>query len=803
MIQSSRFVLGEIATAILFVAVAPRAATAGESALAVTEGARGTTLALKGMMPFHATANIVVDPYTLAIPRTSGVAIVWNEVSAAGDVQHFYAVSRDGRSTPRVFPTSYILKLRYAEFDPAVDTPIVPASLRADSANTLHIVQFVTQPLPAFQAFLRKIGASIHTPLVNNALIVGMESRLAEIVARLPFVRWVGPFHPAYKLDEAILDAFEAGRLESEMHTFSIQASVRGIAAQRQIANRIVALGGSVLNMNPDGFRMTVTITLAQVIELAHMDQTFFIDPWGPGETDTGAVRLLGGAVPILSNAGITGQGVRGEIFDLGVDPEHPEWNGQPPLVHGPAGAPSTHGTSVYGIIFSTGVVQPSSTGLCPDREQGIACYFLNSTQFGGSLPRHQLNREATDPNDIYRSVFQTSAVGSPRTRNYTTITAETDDYLFLYDYLSCQSMSNANLTPDTRPQAWAKNIVAVGGILHQGTIGRDDDRSAGSTGPAADGRIKPDLAHVYDGVYTTTSGGGYTVFAGSSAATPATAGYFGLLFQMWHEGVFAGFGGGTSVFDSRCKSTTAKALMINTAYRYDWNVSGPNSNMWRDRQGWGMAHGGRLYLAAENLFIVDETDLLEPLGVNTYYINVERSDEEFRATMVYIDPAGNPASTVHRINDLTLKVTTPGNVVYWGNHGLRDTNYSTPGGNPSTVDTTENVFIENPAVGRWTVEILGDEIVQDSHLETPAIDADYALVIFAGRVSLKGDLNCDGAFNGADIDAFFLALGDPAAYATRFPNCDPLRGDMNGDGQLDSGDIDAFFVCLGGGGCP
>lgn len=65
------------------------------------------------------------------------------------------------------------------------------------------------------------------------------------------------------------------------------------------------------------------------------------------------------------------------------------------------------------------------------------------------------------------------------------------------------------------------------------------------------------------------------------------------------------------------------------------------------------------------------------------------------------------------------------------------------------------------------------------------------------------GDMNCDGRLDGGDIDPFFLALGDPAAYLERFPNCDPLNGDMNGDGRLDGGDIDLFFLCLGGGGCP
>ena len=64
------------------------------------------------------------------------------------------------------------------------------------------------------------------------------------------------------------------------------------------------------------------------------------------------------------------------------------------------------------------------------------------------------------------------------------------------------------------------------------------------------------------------------------------------------------------------------------------------------------------------------------------------------------------------------------------------------------------------------------------------------------------GDLNCDGAFNGDDIDLFFLALGDPAEYVARLPHCDVMLADMNGNGRLDGGDIDPFFACLGGN-CP
>ncbi|MCP5119583.1 MAG: hypothetical protein GY953_52965, partial [bacterium] len=91
-------------------------------------------------------------------------------------------------------------------------------------------------------------------------------------------------------------------------------------------------------------------------------------------------------------------------------------------------------------------------------------------------------------------------------------------------------------------------------------------------------------------------------------------------------------------------------------------------------------------------------------------------------------------------------------------------------------------------------------------------VDMDGELRVWNGRVDMGadefgsfvfGDLNCDGAFNGGDIDPFFLALGDPAAYGVQFPNCDFMLADMNGDGAVNGADIDVFFECLGGGGCP
>jgi hypothetical protein len=110
----------------------------------------------------------------------------------------------------------------------------------------------------------------------------------------------------------------------------------------------------------------------------------------------------------------------------------------------------------------------------------------------------------------------------------------------------------------------------------------------------------------------------------------------------------------------------------------------------------------------------------------------VNAGSPELKVVMVYSDPPGNPAVPLqHRINDLTLKVTSPSGTVYWGNRGLYDGVWSITGGGPDTKNTEECVFVQNPGAGQWAIEVQGNEIIQDSHQETPGvIDADYALVV-------------------------------------------------------------------------
>jgi len=671
---------------------------------------------------------------------------LWDEPNASGGLQSFYEISgTDGRTVSRARRTNHRVELAAGSFDPLTDGPLdAVRELSARPDNRLFLVQLVAPAVAELQEGIREEGGTIHRYYTEHTLLVEMDPAIRPTIEALPYVRWVGAYEPAFRVESVLRDAL-AGEGETLGEArYSIMTLRRGLTAKQAVKAQIEALGGRIEVMTPEGFRMEATLSQNALLELVHDNRVHWVDRWpGPMELDMDIVREVGGADYVEIEGGFTGQGVRGEIFDTELRETHQEWLSTP-IIHNPDGngaGGGPHGTSCTSNVFAQGI-NAAARGVIPD---GQIIFFRadEAAVFGGTESRHTIAAELMDPAGPYRAVFQTSSVGSPRTFFYTSISADTDDALFLNQVLHTQSQSNAG-NQDSRPQAWAKNIVSVGGFRHQGTADRSDDAWSftGSIGPADDDRIKPDLAFFYDSILSAHNGNdsAYTSFGGTSSATPQTAGYFGLLFQMWHEGEWAGHGGAATVFDSRPKMITAKALMVNHAHRYDWNSGGANADLDRFKQGWGTADAANLYDDAGATAVIDETEVLQQGGTYTRNLMVEAGTEELRATMSYVDPMGTPGAKVHRINDVTLKVTSPTAVVYWGNNGLTATNESTSGGVSNTIDTVENVFITNPEAGDWTIEVIADEVVQDAHLETGEVDVDFALVVFPDTTNIFSD---------------------------------------------------------------
>jgi serine protease AprX len=665
--------------------------------------------------------------------------------------QRWVSISKDDGETwsePRAMIDA--IPLAAGVIVPGESIPAVPKGLEAGDGNRVFLVQFETQSLAEWRRQLRALGVEVLTYVPHNSHLVRMDQADVSTVEALPFVRWVGAFEPSYRAAPALLG--DLRNPDVLTRRFRLQTFVSGPVEKASLATEIQAVGGQVVLANPEGYIVEAMLTDSQALALLSSNHLQWIEEWSAPEEDMDNGRIVAGADYVAATpAGYDGTGVRAEVCDGGVDTDHPDFINPVP-VHGAVNSAGTsHGTCTYGINFGNGSGSAAATGMVPQAYGYFAYYNALSN-------RYTHTAELVDPALEYKCVYQSNSWGDSQTvLIYNSTSAAMDDIIWTSDIIIFQSQSNTG-SQLSRAQAWAKNIVSVGGAYHSNNTNSDDDRWNGgaSVGPAADGRIKPDLTFFYDAIYTTDADpGGYTSspynagFGGTSGATPMVAGTSGLFFQMWADNVW------------RPHFTTMKALLINNAEQYDWTAGGPNADLTRVRQGWGRPNAQNAYDRAPMTAVVDETSVLQELEKDTYTATVPAAQDALKITMVYADRAGVPGTTPHRINDVTLKVTAPDSTVYWGNNGLTDGLWSTPGGAADTINTVENVFIQNPAEGVWTIEVEAVEVNMDVHIETPEDDQDYALVVY-------GVTNFFGGFGSIFGDGF--ESGDTGAWAQTAP---------------------------------
>ena len=189
-----------------------------------------------------------------------------------------------------------------------------------------------------------------------------------------------------------------------------------------------------------------------------------------------------------------------------------------------------------------------------------------------------------------------------------------------------------------------------------------------------------------------------YATFAGTSGSTPLVSGAAGLLMQLWHEQAWANHGGGATPFDSRPHSATLRALVANTAFRYPLTQGG----FTRGCQGWGMPDLQRAHIDSANTWVVNEQHLLGPLQTNKYTISIGLLPE-LRATLVYRDPMGNPAATLARVNDLSLRVSAPGGAVQAGDPDSQEAH------GPRRVELPQQLERDLQELQRATIGLRGE----------------------------------------------------------------------------------------------
>lgn len=208
--------------------------------------------------------------------------------------------------------------------------------------------------------------------------------------------------------------------------------------------------------------------------------------------------------------------------------------------------------------------------------------------------------------------------------------------------------------------QGVAKNILTVGSVndIPNGYQQPSDVVLAGSssTGPADDGRIKPDIVANGVGLYSSYSStdAGYATLSGTSMATPNVSGSLGLLAE--HHANLTG--------TSAIRSATLKALIIHTADEAG-TTSGPDY-----RFGWGLLNTRKAALlmsedASNGLnFNIRELSIAqgETITIPVY----TKGTEPITVTLCWTDPPATVYGTYLNdplpmlVNDLDLRIIGP-----------------------------------------------------------------------------------------------------------------------------------------------
>ena len=681
-------------------------------------------------------------------------------------------VSRDqGRTFSALPATDDRLFVRSGAFDPLLAMPAWPQGLEAPADAQIHCVQARTAILPEYRRALEVAGLAIVGYWPKNAYLVRGDRARIDAIRKAPWVRATFAVALGDKLDPA-LHALALGvggpQPIAEYNVVLAQQSDRA-----QLAQQIAGLGGEVTNLHEGSIYLIARLTAQQLRLVAALDTVTWIDAASEVEFDMDNARIQGGGNYVESIAGYTGQGVRAEISE-GLDQTHPDWT-NPILVR--FDTTDQHGHCTAGIVGGNGSGNPAARGMMPDAQ-----LIESSVGAWAGLPRYAVIQGAVDPSGPYRSMQQTASWGNTLTTQYTSISADLDTALFVFDYVLTQSQSNAGasaIPQNSRPQAWAKNVISVGGLRHQNNSNPADEVWNGaSIGPAADGRIKPDICAYYDQVLCADLPGAagysatdyYSSFSGTSSATPIVSGHVGLIQQMYTDGLFHNPlplpATAANRFDNKAHMTTTKCLLVNTASSYAF--SGATANLTRTHQGWGFPNLRRIYDNRDTIVAVDEYVALQQGQSRSYYVWVRPGAAEFRATMAYADPAALPSALIHRVNSVDLSVTRLlGGTQWWGNNGLDVGNVSVAGGVPNDLDTMENVWLQNPAPGIYEVTVSAPTIVQDAKVETPDVDVDFSLVMhpMGGGFHAQSPLQLSLASN-APSDLTVSMAGVPSGWA-------------------------------------
>lgn len=293
--------------------------------------------------------------------------------------------------------------LQYARFDPLLKDPKFPLQGLPSpplAGQSTYLLQFTGPVQEVWKETVKNAGVELYGYIPDYAFISRMDLVTKEEILRLPFVRWIGLYHPIYRLASSLQEE----ELANDTGSVSLDLLTLPDANLDRIASQIKAIGGvieSQVTSRLSGY-LRVDLPKSRLNDLVSIDSIIWVEPSFQQELLN---NIAGGntmqAEDIHSSMGLYGRGQIIAIADSGLDvgtigpTMSADFFGR--ILSGQAICASLglrnswkdylgHGTHVSGSVLGSGVLSGSN----PSSHQ-----YGNS--FAGVAPEAQLVMQAID----------------------------------------------------------------------------------------------------------------------------------------------------------------------------------------------------------------------------------------------------------------------------------------------------------------------------------------------------------------------------------------------------------------------
>lgn len=592
-------------------------------------------------------------------------------------------------------------------------------SLHAIAANPApvagyHVLQLDGPLTPERLATLADAGVALGQYLPANAYIVHLPAGFdaGAKLGHIGFVRWVGVFDKSWKLDPEIgTQIFETPERVELAHKGILKLAVALFEGENLDAGAaaIAAVPGVKLlskDLSGEMGMIEITVPQANYTALADIPAVQWVEEAGEAtlrnDTNRWILQSYIANVPSVWNRGLNGSGEVGGHIDSGVLQTHCSFNESGKIVaYFGSTSSSSHGTHTAGTFL--GDERPANglgfrgmaykarmafTNLSSVSSTNLFSVLMQNRNAGG---RVHSNSWGNDGTTAYNSWA----------RDIDVFSFNNEDDLVLF---AVTNQSGTIRNPEN-----AKNCLAVAAC----TDNPAQNHCSGGTASTNDGRRKPEVmapgCSTISSQNNTSCGFVGAGFTGTSMACPAVAGSGLLVRQYYREGFYPS--GLASSPDGFVPSgALIKATLINSAVDMT-GIGGFPSN----QEGWGrVLLENALYFSGDTrkLLVLDDRRNASGLtsgGERDYTISVGSSLEPLKVTLVWTEKEAALNANPAYINNLNLEVSAPGGALYRGN--VFSGGVSATGGTADFRNNVEQVLLNSPGVGRYTIRVLAPTV--------------------------------------------------------------------------------------------